>query len=53
MNLFWSQLTVEAQTMARRGFDYQTWGSGILLGFVLGCLATFTYLQIGGACEVH
>jgi hypothetical protein len=37
--------------MARRGFDYPTWGSGIVLGFVVGCLLTFTYLQIVGACQ--
>lgn len=38
--------------MARRGFDYQTWGSGIVLGFVLGCAATVIYLQVGGCLPV-
>ena len=37
--------------MARRGFDYQTWGGGIVLGIVVGCLLTLLYLQAGGVCE--
>jgi hypothetical protein len=37
--------------MARRRPDYQTWGSGFVIGLMVGCAATFLYLQIAGVCQ--
>lgn len=37
--------------MAKRKLDYPTLGSVFVSGLVVGCLLTFLYLQLGGACQ--